>query len=641
MEVTSMRETFLGLSLALLALGFAGCSSTSATVSAGTPVASAGAHAASCTKAAKIFYGDKGRAVITMNPDKMTAEAVAVCKDGTIADVGDKARLLEVWEDQKNRSTELVQLRLPRTLLPGFVEPHTHLALTVQSQLSVQCGSQEPNFPVATVLKKLQDAAALAKDGQWVVGNQFDPSRSDPLFGSLNAEILDRDVSKKIPVFVLNASGHIAYVNTPALLAANVKADTYNKPLGGGGEIVRDPVTNMPTGQLNEEPAIKLVSDKIPVPVHWKELLHETAACVLQQWAAAGVTTSAEISLGVGIPVKDDWELYQALAAKHGPIRFRVYVDHNQVKPNTDGNLSTPKDKSPFLVFKHNEGNDWLKVLGVKFVTDGSTQGFTAALTQPYLYPPQMALQPPNEGTLNFRDNKALAAEMGEFYKYGWQLVAHANGDRAIDQVLTAYETLADPSERRLRIEHFTVTNPSQNPGQLEDVLNRVQALGVTPGMTAGHLYFWGDVFYQSILGRERTEQIHPSKSLKDKGIRFAYNSDSPITKVEPLRYVQTEVTRAPQPSIPNSPKTLGDKESIEVLEALSAVTLDAAYQVFFDDKVGSLEVGKLADFVVLDRNPLLTSPSNIADIQVLETYLGGERVYDRSNPGPCPLPPE
>jgi len=223
---------------------------------------------------------------------------------------------------------------------------------------------------------------------------------------------------------------------------------------------------------------------------------------------------------------------------------------------------------------------------------------------------------------------------MRPFYERRWQLAAHANGDAALDQVLNAYQEISkgDPKrrERRLRIEHFTVT-PPQN---LAKILDRVVELGVTPGMTAGHLYFWGQVFDQKILGAERAGKIHPSKSLTKRNIRFAYNSDSPVTKVEPLRYVQTEVTREPQwTPTQNPPFALGADERISVDEALRAVTLDAAYQGFFDNKVGSLEVGKLADFVILDCNPKAVKPSTIASIQVLETYLEGKIAYRLDNP--------
>lgn len=634
-----MRETLFGLSLALLAL-------TSGTVSAGTPAAAAGTRVPSCSKAAKIFYRLQGPdAVITMNRDQMTAQAIAVCKDGTIAAVGDREKLLAAW---RNPDTEMIALPSPQTLLPGFVEPHTHLSLTVQSKLAVPCGSQEPNLPITEVLTRLKAAAAAveaAKDpNPWVVGTEFDPSRSLPLFASLDATALDQ-VSKTIPVFVLNASAHIAYVNTAAMAIAGITSETTTVGVVKNAQ-------NQPTGQLNEAPAIKLVSDKIPPAP--KEVLEKTAACVIQQWAATGVTTSTEIALGVATTVKDDWDLYQAMAKK-GPIRFRAYLPYNLVKPNTDGSLSSIGDKVP-VVFKLNEGDDRLKVLGIKFVTDGSTQGFTAALTQPYLDPGNPPLNPPGwEGTYNFPDaaGTTLINAMYPFYKGGWQLVAHANGDAAVDHVLQAYETLRDgdpklnrPGDpnlpnRRLRIDHFTVTNPSEAPSQLNDVLDRVDALGVTPSMTAGHLYFWGQVFYESILGPKRAKQIHPSHSLESRNIRFAFHSDSPVTKVEPLRYVQTEATRVPQLSVPLPNDVLGADEKISAWKALSAVTLDAAYQVFFEDKVGSLEVGKLADFVLLDSNPLYRS--SIADIRVLSTYLGGELVYKDGDllakDSPCATP--
>ncbi len=638
-----MRKAIYGLSLALLALTSASVSA----VSAGTPVAAAGTPAASCTKAAKIFYPSQElpefNAVITMNENQMYAQAIAVCKDGTIAAVGNTKELLAAWKSSDTESkTEMVALHPPQTLLPGFVEPHTHLSLTVQSKLAVPCGSQDADWPIKKVLARLKDAAEAVKDAKnpnpWVVGTDFDPSRSTPLFASLTAKDLD-EASKDIPIFVLNASTHIAYVNTKAMEIAGITSAT---PTVG---VVKD-ADGKPTGQLNETPAIKLVSDKIlPRPSkEIREIFEKTAACVMREWAAAGVTTSTEIALGIASSVRDDWDLYQALAEK-GPIRFRVYLPYELVTPNADGSLSSG-DKIP-LMFKRDEGNDRLKVIGIKFVTDGSTQGFTASLTEPYLNPGNPPGNPPDwKGTYNFPDaaGTSLIDAMYPFYKGGWQLSAHANGNAALEHVLEAYETLrdgdpkknrpADPNlpNRRLRIEHFTVVDPVRDPSRLGGVLDRVQSLGVTPSMTAGHLYFWGQVFSNSILGPNWANQIHPSRSLDDRGIHFAYHSDSPVTKVEPLRYVQTEVTRVPQPTDQGSPNILGAGEAISVLKALKAVTLDAAYQVFFDDKVGSLEVGKLADFVILDSNPL-DRTTTIAGIKVAATYLGGELVYKDGDP--------
>ncbi|HEY0555172.1 MAG TPA: amidohydrolase family protein, partial [Thermoanaerobaculia bacterium] len=366
-----------------------------------------------------------------------------------------------------------------------------------------------------------------------------------------------------------------------------------------------------------------------------EKAIQDEAVKVIRQWAATGVTTSTEISLGVSTSMSADWRLFRKLAEEPKKLlRFRVYLDYHQVEPVNPGD---PKDQKlqvhgdPSIVFEPDKDDDWLKVLGVKFVTDGSTQGFTAFLNQPYLNLDPPVTPPGSTGISNFppKTQPTLTEVMRPFYERGWQLATHANGDAAIDQVLDVYQEISkgDPKrlERRLRIEHFTVTPPEH----LAKILDRVVELGVTPGMTAGHLYFWGQVFDQKILGTERAGKIHPSKSLTKRHIRFAYNSDSPVTKVEPLRYVQTEVTREPQWTPPqNPPFVLGADEKISVDEALRAVTLDAAYQDFFDDKVGSLEKGKLADFVVLACNPKAVEPSTIASIQVLATYLAGNIAY-------------
>jgi predicted amidohydrolase YtcJ len=639
-----MRETLLALALALLTLGFAGRSSASATLSAGTPVASEPAGPAVKSdqdgKADTIFYGGP---VITMTKDSkgnmVMARAVAVRK-GKIVAVGDEKSVRKNWEGPLTKPVNLGG----HTLLPGFVEPHTHLTLTVQSQppFSVDCGSQKPDLSIDAVyallkqeLKRVRDLKLPPSD-QWVVGTGFDPSRSDPLFASLDAKTLDDNVTSKFPVFVLNASGHIAYANTEALNRAGITGTTKTV-----GVVMKD---GKPTGQLNETPAVRLVSDLLPPPTY--DALLAGAGKVIGQWAAAGVTTSTEISLGVATTVKTDWKLYKDLVNRDpnqllpSPIRFRVYLDSTQVEPvnpddPNDRKLRT-RDKLP-EVFEPNTGDDWLNVLGVKFVTDGSTQGFTAFLNQPYLDPAPSGNPPGWKGTFNFPTStgRTLTEVMRPFYERRWQLVAHANGDAALDQVLDAYEKISkgDPNrrERRLRIEHFTVT-PPQHLGQ---ILKRVADLGATPGMTAGHLYFWGQVLDQKILGAERAGKIHPSNSLKASSIRFAYNSDSPVTKVEPLRYVQTEVTRVPQRTKLVHPSILGADERISVDDALRAVTLDAAYQDFFDDKVGSLEEGKLADFVVLDCNPRAVEPSTIANIQVLATYLEGKIAFQLLKPGP------
>jgi predicted amidohydrolase YtcJ len=196
------------------------------------------------------------------------------------------------------------------------------------------------------------------------------------------------------------------------------------------------------------------------------------------------------------------------------------------------------------------------------------------------------------------------------------------------------------------RIEHLTVTNEGQ--------VDRIRKLGLTPSMTIGHVYYWAYAFgtnvdstegkpgHKAILGSARAQRIDPARSLNDKRVRFSFNSDSPVTPVLPLRYIATAVTRQEQkragqtscqPS-GNPPCVLGKEQQITIDEAIRAVTLDAAYQLFMDDEVGSLRFGKWADFVILDKNPrtMTNNPSDIMGIKVLATYVEGVQRY--SAPG-------
>ena len=216
-----------------------------------------------------------------------------------------------------------------------------------------------------------------------------------------------------------------------------------------------------------------------------------------------------------------------------------------------------------------------------------------------------------------------LADRCRLFFREGWQLAIHSNGDAAIDQTLAAYRTLLagekNPARHRLRIEHFTVHS------DLQQHIDQVKQMGIVPGMTIGHVLFWGQPFHDTILGEERAQNIDPMVSLVNAGVPFTLHSDAPITPVDPLSYIQTAVTRQWQPPAGSSPQILGPSQRVSVDQAIRAVTLDAAFQIFFEDRVGSLEVGKLADMAVLEQNPQTVPPLTIANIKVLATYLGGE----------------
>ena len=535
-----------------------------------------------------------GGPIVTVNAKNEEVQALAT-KDGKIVAVGLEADIRKNWVDQK---TQVIDLR-GQTLMPGFVEPHVHIVLTamVEGLWLDLSNFSLPYDTIETLSEKLRAALKTVPPGGWLAGFGVDPSRTSPFMAELTVEVLDK-VSKDVPIFIINQSGHIGYVNSKAFELAGVNNQTPNPP--GGGIYVKDEKGNL-TGKLIEPPSYVPFQAKMPVPTQ-QELI-QAMRNTTKRLATKGVTTSAEITVGANLGLENEIGLYKYLLANGGlPVRVRAYLYGSAIPKGFQG-------------VKPNEGDDLFRYVGVKFISDGSTQGLTAALNEPYAYPAGTTFR----GDLNYKDEQLLAT-MKPYFDQGWQISVHANGSRAVEQTLNSYAKLLDgnsqPEKRRLRIEHFTVTTPEQ--------LVRTRQLGVVPGFTIGHVHYWGQAFNDQILGAVRAECIDPSASLKKEGVRFAYHSDSPVSPYGPLKYITQGVTRVWQS--PLQRKVLGPNERISVDDAIRAVTIDAAYQMMSDDKIGSLEVGKLADFVVLEKNPRATSAEQIGDIKVLQTWVGGKR---------------
>lgn len=544
------------------------------------------------TAADTIFYGGH---VVTVNDKQPQVTALAV-KDGSILAVGDQASILQ---DYAASNTQLVDLK-GRTLMPGFVEPHLHISLTAMTE-NVALNLSNFTLPydsIDTILNKIRAYKKTVPDDAWIIGFGVDPSRTVPLMAELNADQLDK-VSTTNPIFIVNQSGHIAYVNHKALELAGIKEDTPNP--GNGGVYVRD-AQGKHTGVLIEPPSYSAFAKKMTPPS--QKMVVDAYMKTVKNMSAAGITTSSEMGLGAVMPVEAEHAMVTALSSQPDfPIRVRAY--YWGIALNDDVTMVKP-----------NEGNDMFRMIGVKYIADGSTQGLTAALNKPYIYPKGTT----NRGGLDWEDEK-LYTTAKPYFDRGWQISIHANGDRAINQALGIYgrmlENEKDPAKRRLRIEHFTVNTERQ--------IALAQKLGVAPSMTIGHVGFWGELFHDHVLGHDRADRIDASGSMAKRGLRFSFHSDSPVSPYYPLQYISTGASRLWQ--VPPR-RVLGQHQRIAIDRAIKAVTLDAAYAMFIDDKVGSLEAGKWADFIILDQNPRTTEPVNISNIKVQETWLNGKRVY-------------
>lgn len=528
--------------------------------------------------------------VVTMAREGDVAEAVAV-REGKIVAVGSNNAVRALV----GPATKTIDLA-DKTLLPGFYAAHDHFPSAGRVALYDVDLNSPPIGTMRTmddVVAALREKAARTPPGKWVLGRGYDdtllreqrhPTRKD----------LDR-ASTEHPIWIIHTSGHLGVANSLALKLAEVTKDT---PQPAGGRIRMDSVTGEPNGVIEERTS--LVSRLTPSLTAEQRL--EAIRLCDHEYLAKGVTTTV-IAGGAGAVVPD---LVEAKKRNWLHLRAKAMVAGAAGKP-------TPLDQlakvSPFPEF--------VRTSGVKFLQDGSLQGFTGFLTKAY------AQQP--EGKTGYagypsRTRERLIEMIRPFHGAGYQIAIHANGDAAIDDVLEAFATVQKEHPRpdaRHRIEHC------QTPR--EDQLDRIKELGITPSFFVGHVFYWGDRHRDIFLGPERASRISPLASAQRRGIRFTIHNDTPVTPVDPLLLVWCSVNRRTKDG-----QTLGDDQRISTFTALKAVTSDAAWQNFEEGSKGTIEVGKLADFVVLSENPLQIDPLRIRDISILETVVAGESVFVR-----------
>ena len=526
--------------------------------------------------------------VITMDANKPAADTLLV-QDGRIAWVG-------MAKDQPqgllDNHADLQRIDLQgKTVLPGFVEPHMHLPPLAMLHRFSNVG---PNRFATTeeALAQLRDDAAQVEAGEWVVGRQFDPSLQEgPDY--LTKDLLDT-VSTKHPVFVYNASLHLAYCNSLALDIAGIDANTEDPP---NAELGRTE-SGEPNGVLKAGPAMALVARHNPKLR--EQNLAEACLGVFNTANRVGITTLCDQGTGTFQGV-GELALYQSLNdSGQMTARFRYSVSQAAAAKWDEAEI------------EWGEGDEWVRRTGWKIVSDGSNQGRTGLQRESFVGSDSTGMA--------YIEKDELDAAVEKRLREGWAVCVHANGDAAIDRVLDAFAKAKakglDPAEKRCRIEHCSILHDEQ--------ITKMQELGLSPSFLIGHVHYWGKAFVEDIFGPEKAAKLDRTGACEDLGIRWTVHSDDPVTEMNPLRCIENAVTR----NMWRSDQLLSPEERVPVEAALRAMTIDAAWQCHSDHEVGSLEVGKFADFVVLAEDPLVVEPERLAQIQVLETWVGGRQVY-------------
>lgn len=528
-----------------------------------------------------------GATVLPVDDAFSAAEALAI-RDGRILAVGTGSEVRAAAGDD----AEVID-RTGSTILPGFIEPHAHLLPTALLDTFVDVGP----FSFDTADEAIAHLRTVAPDtpaGSWIRGRQFDPSlQAGP--DELTTEMLDT-VSDTVPVVVMNASGHFAYVNSAALAVAGIDRDT---PDIDGSPYGRYP-DGSPNGVLMGQGAILSVMAKNPALADL-DILAE-ARNVADRAARNGITTICDQGTGFLLGA-GDIDLFEALAAAGLPTRLR-YSCYDQRGDGFDERGTQPGD-----------GDEYVRATGWKIVSDGSNQGRTGSQREPYLGR--------DERGLPYLEPDELLEKARHRASQGWQVVIHANGDRAIDIALDAHEAAVAAAEeagrpdRRHRIEHCSILHDEQ--------IERIAALGLSPSFLIGHVHFWGKAFRDEIFGPEKAAKLDRTASCSAAGIRWTIHSDEMVTPMEPLRCIHNAVTR----ELWREPgSVLNADECVSVETAIRSMTADAAWQCHSDHEIGTLEAGKLADFVVLAEDPRDVDPRNLAGVEVRETWMGGERRH-------------
>lgn len=532
--------------------------------------------------------------IVTMDVDNRLAEAVAVV-NGQIAAVGSNAAIGGLAGDK----TKIVDLH-GKTMTPGFYAAHDHFPGAGTLELYEAKLFPPPIGDVTSMsrlVELLKQKADETPEGNWIVGRGYDQTALEE-GGQPTRYDLDK-VSTRHPIMISAMYGHIGTANSNALQLAGVTKDT---PDPADGIIRRDPETGEPNGVL-EEGAKSLVQRKIP-PYGMQQTM-DAIAWASEHYASKGVTTIVKASGG-----KEDLaELQQARAKGLLPLRL-VFMGRRSLEALSPGEASG-------LISGF--GDSTLKLGAIKIGHDGSNQGYTGYQSEPY-YKLQEDVRDLGSDYRGYprQSREELVGMVKGLHRAGYQIGIHGNGDAAIEDIIHAYreaQKYFSRDDTRHRIEHAQTSR--------EDQLDAMRELGITPSFYVGHVYYWGDGYRDVFLGPDRARRISPLKSAMDRGIRFTLHDDTPVTPVNPLQLVWVAVNR-----LTSSGKVLGPEQRIPVAQALRAITIDAAWQNFEEKIKGSIEMGKLADFVVLSDNPLTVSPAAIRNIQVLETIVGGETVF-------------
>jgi len=573
-----MKFTTLCLT-AIVAFGFASCNNSPQSTTATND----------STKATMYFGGD----IISMEGDNASYAESIVVKEGKIVFVGNKDEAMKA----AGEGHAMIDLQ-GKTLVPGFIDGHAHFAgfgaqAVGANLLASPDGNVNDIDGLISELKTWHEKNGTDKSKGWIYGMGFDdavlkekrfPTKDD----------LDK-VSKDIPVCIVHISGHFCSMNSKGLEMSKITAASKNPP---GGVIRRMPGIQEPNGVLEELAAIPVFFNIIsPTDPALADFYLDKG----QDMAASfGYTTAQE-----GRAMTNHEQL--AAFAEKGKLKLDVvsYIDYTFPKYM----------RSKWYAKTY---NNHYRIGGYKLTLDGSPQGRTAWRTMPYLLPPD-GQKPGYKGYPAIADDKKVMSIYDSAFANNWQILTHANGDAAIDQMIRCMKPAAAKygnNDRRNVLIHGQYIRFDQ--------LDSLNKLDVVASLFPMHTFYWGD-WHKQIIGDSLGNLISPIKTGLNKGLHVTSHTDAPVAFPNLMMIMWTTVNR-----VSRSGAVIGAGEKLTAYEALQSITIWGAYQHFEESTKGTLKAGKLADLVILDKNPLKVDPMTLKDIKVMETIKDGKSIYKK-----------
>ncbi len=539
---------------------------------------------------AKLYYNGH---IITMATDEIAYAEAIVEQNGRIAFVGNLKEAEKLFSNSAK-----VDLK-GKTLLPGFIDPHSHFGMVSNTMGQINLnpppvGNISSIADLLDAIKKYKTAYNI-KDGEWIFGWGYDESQLKEKRHP-NKTALDAILPNN-PVYLQHTSGHMGVANSLALKKMNVSKSTPNPE---GGNIDRLPNSNEPSGLVQETAMYPFVGNMLHIlNTNQAEHFDETQ----NYYAQNGITTAQD-----GMTDRNSIQFFQN-QADNGKLK----IDLIALAGYSDLETNLSDTAIHFKTYKNG-----FKVQGTKIVADGSPQGKTAYFTQPFLTPVPSCTQ--DCRGLPSLSQEALNKLFKTAYAQDNQLFIHCNGDATIDMIITAHEYACKELSQPLDKDRRTIAIHSQfvRPDQLETY----KKYKIQPSFFTNHAYFWGDVHVEN-LGKERAYFLSPIATADKLGLKYTNHSDATVTPINPMFTVWTAVNR-----ISRTGQVIGEKERATPYQALKAITINTAYEFFEENLKGSLEKGKIADFVILDKNPLTINPLELKDIKVIQTIKAGKIIF-------------